>query len=203
MAFRYYAVRVGRKTGIYTNVKSAESNIKGVTGSQMKGFNDKDQANNWINHLTQKPKHRDLNNRNIVVYTDGSHNKKADQYGSGVVITRHSKIIAELSIMGSEEEYTVSNQAPGELFAVIYALQWAVEHGCNHVEINYDFSTAKHLALGQCIARTPVSKEYYRRFHELAHVIGTQNITFTKIKAHSGDPGNARADQLARSACGN
>lgn len=202
MAFRYYAVRVGRKTGIYDKHQSAQSNVHGISGGEMKGFYDREKAQAWINEIAEKPTHRDLTDLNVVAYTDGSYNRKTGAYGSGVVITRHNKIIAEMAVMGMDEEFQKSTHAPGELFAVLMAIQWAIDHGCNEVEICHDFSTASKLAMGLCRATAPVSREYNRRYIELAEVIGDDAISFRKIKAHSGNPGNARADQLARYACG-
>lgn len=202
MAFRFYAVRVGRKPGIYGNYQSAKSNIHKISGGQLKGFNDKEKAQCWIDELTKKADHRDLTNRDIVVYTDGSHNKSAKLYGSGIVIMRRNKIIAEMSIMGNDKEFLKSNQAPGELFAVLYALQWAIDNDCNHITIRHDFSTASKIAQGLCKTNSPVSREYIRRYNKLSKIFGDKNIVFEKVKAHSGDIGNARADRLARIACG-
>lgn len=202
MAFRFYAVRIGRRSGIYTNYESARSSTHKISGAQLKGFNDRDKAKQWLNELAEKPAHRNLTNLNVVAYTDGSHNKKTGEYGSGVVITRHNKVIAEMSVMGAVPDFQKSNQAPGELFAIIYAIQWAVNNRCSQIEIQHDFETASKLARGLCKASAPVSKEYNRLYNELATIIGEDNITFKKIKAHSGNPGNARADQLARIACG-
>lgn len=202
MAFRFYAVRIGRKPGIYTNYQGAKSNTHKISGAQMKGFNDRNKAQAWIDELAKKPKHRDLNDRDIVAYTDGSHNKSKGIYGSGVVIMRRDKIIAEISIMGNEPTFLKSNQAPGELFAILHALQWAIDNKCGHITIRHDFSTASKIAQGLCKATAPVSREYSLRYTGLAKIIGDNNIVFEKVKAHSGDVGNARADRLARIACG-
>lgn len=46
---KYYAVRNGRKNGVYTNWSDCESQVKGHSGSQFKSFKTQAEANSYMN----------------------------------------------------------------------------------------------------------------------------------------------------------
>lgn len=48
---KYYAVRVGRKTGIFNTWKECEEQVKGFSGSIYKSFKTNSEANNWLKEI--------------------------------------------------------------------------------------------------------------------------------------------------------
>lgn len=53
----YYAVRVGYNTGVYEDLNTARNQIRGYSGGQMKGFNMRDDALDYLYENTDKTKY--------------------------------------------------------------------------------------------------------------------------------------------------
>ena len=102
---------------------------------------------------------------------------------------------------GSEPEYVVSHQIPGEVFGCIAAIEKAVQLGIEHLVIFYDYAGIGHWATSgkRWKAEKPISKEYVRRYDALSEKI---KVNFYHVKAHSQIAGNELVDQLAKQAVG-
>ena len=49
---KVYAVRNGRKTGIFTSWAECKAQVEGFPGARFKGFTDPNEATKWLNLLS-------------------------------------------------------------------------------------------------------------------------------------------------------
>ncbi|GCF92118.1 hypothetical protein NRIC_00090 [Enterococcus florum] len=193
---KYYAVKKGRKTGVFTTWANCQEQIKGYSGAIYKSFATKSEAEAFVKGDSAK-KTKLRNEDSLIAYVDGSFDKKRQAYGSGIVLLKGNTILEELSIPGKHKEFTESYQIAGEVFGVLEAVSWAIKHQYSDIEIHYDYEGIEKWALGYWRANKPVSQYYVEAFKPLSKKI---DVSFTKVKAHSGDTYNDLADELAKKA---
>ncbi len=152
--------------------------------------------------------HLDTNTLPLVMpkayaFVDGSYNANYNGkavYGYGGIVHING-IEAYIQGNGSEEEYVVSHQIPGEVFGSIKAIEKAIEMGADHIVIFYDYAGIGHWATSgkRWKAEKPIAKEYVRRFDELSKKI---KVNFYHVKAHTQIEGNEMVDRMAKQAVG-
>lgn len=202
MTQKFYAVRKGRKTGIYQSWAECQTQITGFSGAIYKSFSTEEEAEQFLEE--EKPdlslkKQEILTNEEIVVaYVDGSFEQTMGKYAYGCVILFKGDLV-ELSGTGAEEEYLSMHNVAGEILGSIYAIQWAIAHQAKKVHIYYDYEGIERWANGDWKANKKKTKEYQKFIQESRKKIA---ITFTKVAAHTGVELNERADQLAKQALG-
>ncbi len=64
----YYAVRNGRKVGVYESLEEAQNQVKGVSGSEWKKFKNLEDANKYIEEGPAKVYYAVRNGRKVGVY---------------------------------------------------------------------------------------------------------------------------------------
>lgn len=194
---KFYAIRVGRKPGIYTTWPEAQKQVIKFAGAQYKSFPTKAEAEAYINGGNQM-KQSDGHPKDVLLaYVDGSFNKVMRQYGSGIVFLKNEAVLAKLSIPGNDPLYVDSYQIAGEVIATVEAVKWAKEQGETRVVIYYDYQGIESWATGDWKASKPVSQNYKKAFDEVAQ--GMQ-VDFVKVKSHTGVEFNEMADELAKHA---
>jgi ribonuclease HI len=115
--------------------------------------------------------------------------------GYGAVLLKDGEVVTELS--GGVERDIKSRQVAGELVAVMRLLTYCADHSIDAVEIFYDYTGIEMWATGRWKTNTPLTQRYVA-FVKRSPV----NITWQKVKSHSGDTWNDRADELARQGAG-
>ncbi|MGM0216560.1 ribonuclease H1 domain-containing protein [Enterococcus sp. AZ109] len=188
---KFYAIRIGRKPGVYNTWGEAQKQVSGFKGAIFKSFPTKEEAESFVNMSTKDTP--TLPNE-YQAYVDGSFNKGRQQYGSGVVILKGDQIIEELSFGGNDPKYVSSYQIAGEVFACIEAVKWAKANDVKKIKIYYDYQGIASWAEKQWAANAPIAQAYVALFDELAKDVTVQ---FVKVKGHSGDKLNDLADELA------
>lgn len=97
---KFYAVAAGRKTGIFTDWPSAESQVKGFAGAKYKSFPSRAEAESWLdnpvytaqNGAKKSPSRKatqaqpPIGADALVIYTDGGSINNPGPGGYGVVI---------------------------------------------------------------------------------------------------------------------
>ena len=134
-------------------------------------------------------------------YVDGSFSN--EKCGWGVVIcdgpyTRASVLYEANGVLVDDNGH---RQIGGELKAAMVALWWAIQHGVHEMEIVYDYDGIRKWVTGEWHAKKPMTKTYQRWMRNQIETNGIL-VYWKHVKGHSGDPGNERADQLAKDATG-
>lgn len=190
---KYYAVKNGRKSGIYTTWEQCKAQVEGFSGAVYKSFSTQQEALDYLNDYQVSGSKADC-----VAYVDGSYDHSILAYGSGVVVLYNKKKYT-CSKMNNHKELVGMRNVAGEIEASMIAMRFAKEHGCKHLEICYDYEGIEKWCTGVWQANKPGTqayRDYYKKMSEC------MEITFTKIKSHSGNALNDEADELAKKALG-
>lgn len=199
MSKKYYAVRAGRKPGIYQTWADAKTQVSGFKNAEFRSFKTLKEAENFINPAPIKPSTAS-DDETVIAYVDGSFDQKSNRYSYGAALIQNDQVIETLTRVGNNPKYQASRQIAGEVFGAIHAIHWAINKGYKKIIIHYDYLGIEKWALGEWKANKDVSKDYIETYHKLAPKIDVQ---FVKVKAHSGVEYNELVDQLAKDALQN
>ena len=220
----YYAVRIGKNPGIYTNWEDCKAQVTGYKGAVFKGFEEKKDAENFMkageaafyeggedertgasgleekegNRINGIIKGEDEFFSEITAYVDGSF-LKGKVFGCGCVIIKDGEVIAEISEAYEDEGLASMRNVAGEIKASELAMRYALDNGYASVSIYHDYQGIASWCLGDWKtnkAGTIAYKEFYDSIKDRLRVY------FVKVKGHSGDTYNDMADNLAKKAVG-
>ena len=231
--FKVYAVKKGRKTGVFKTWAECEAQTKGFPGPVFKGFMSEEEANAWLSSSTtgfptkakvKKEEVIDAQNFNpdtffaddhldtnalppvmpeAYAFVDGSFNEfheEGARYGYGGIV--HVNGVDEpIKGHGSEVEFVVSRQIPGEVFGALAAIEKAIELGVKHLVVFYDYNGIGHWATSgkRWKAESAIARKYVERYDELSSQI---KVNFYHVKAHDEIEGNELADRMAKAEVG-
>ncbi len=190
----YYAVRKGRKTGIFESWEECQKHITGYSGAEFKKFKELHQAETYLSaESLNNAANDDLSG--LHAYIDGSFSTKQQEAGYGVVILFDGEIIH--TIKGSSKKYIDMRNVAGELFAAAVSIKWALDNGYQSISLHHDYSGIAHWAKGEWKTNQEGTINYKKFIDDISKKI---NISFVKVKGHSGDTYNDMADKLAKEA---
>lgn len=201
---KYYAVKVGRKIGIFNTWNECQKLVIGYPGAVYKSFATEKEAHDFLyNNNTLKNDIKKLNsdikaNEIVIAYVDGSYFDDIKRYSYGCVLFYQEK---KYTLSGSDNapDYVTMRNVAGEIMGCITAISWALEHKAKKIKIYYDYEGIEKWALGIWKANkkgTIKYKEY------ISQVINDIEISFVKVAAHTGVEYNEEADMLAKSELG-
>lgn len=191
---KYYAVKKGRNPGIYTSWDSCLEEVKGYSGAIYKSFKTLEDANEFMTGIKEEI---EIGPNSAIAYVDGSYNQKLKVYGAGVVYITEGE---EIELMKSfDDDYHSHRNVAGEVKASELAITKAIEDKKNQIVIYHDYQGIASWATGDWKTNNDLTKSYKKFIDEARKNIG---IDFVKVKGHSNDKYNDRADSLAKTACG-
>ncbi|MBU1565748.1 MAG: ribonuclease HI [Proteobacteria bacterium] len=215
MKKKFYAVALGRRSGIFTDWPSAEAQVKGFAGAKYKSFPSEEEAGAWLeNPVYAKKEHCQNNNAPvqvlpeprpgaIIVFTDGGCINNPGPGGYGVVIQEGPEERLEMS-----GGYRLTTNNRMEMTAALVALEKL--RGCGApIDLYSDSSylvngitkgwARKWRNNGWCKADggVVVNVDLWQRLLLLAEAL---DVRFHWLKGHVGNEGNERCDKLAVSA---
>jgi ribonuclease HI len=124
-------------------------------------------------------------------YVDGSYLDGG--IGYGVVILQQGKAVAELSGPVEDGALQGMRQVGGELQAVYKAVKWCQANDVHDVSIYYDYEGIEKWATGAWRGNNPATQAYAAQMSN-----PPIEIHWQKVRSHSGDRWNERADELAK-----
>ena len=191
---KYYAVKKGRKTGVFSTWEECESMVKGFKGALYKSFSSLEDAQNYLNEQTPS-----FHNQGLIAYVDGSFNQKTGEYGYGCVLIDGQQVILKVNGKGKHPDYVSMRNVAGEIAGAHQAICYAIEHQYPMICIYYDYEGIEKWANHTWTARRQGTQAYQTFIDESRQKI---EIHFIKVLAHSGDLYNEMADLLAKKAVG-
>lgn len=214
MALKYYAVKSGKSTGIFTSWEKCKEQVHGYAGAIYKSFKTRDEAENYMSGESSRP-YEDMPedeqdyidycaaNKAAVAYVDGSYNIATEEFSCGVVMFTADGIQrisekADISIPHEKELAAMRNVA-GEIKGSMWAMTYCMENGITQLTIHYDYEGIARWCTGEWKTNKAGTIEY-RRFYDT--VKQGVNVKFVKVKGHSGVKFNEEADLLAKAALG-
>lgn len=200
---KYYAIKRGRKTGIFNSWNECKSNIEGYSNAIYKSFTSYEDAKKFLyndntslsNTETSDVMQNEEQLRTIEAYVDGSYNEKLRKYSYGCVLL--GETTAKLSGIGSDIKNITMRNVAGEILGAMKAIEWAVQNKYEKVIVYHDYEGIARWALGEWKANLIGTKNYVDFIKNYRKLI---RIEFRKVVAHSGNYYNEQADSLARQA---
>ena len=220
MKKKVYAVRNGRKTGLFMSWDDCKKQVDAFPGARYKSFTDADEAWKWLNGedvpsvrkptRSRTPARKSITaerpfaadeDQDFVIYTDGSCLRNPDGPGGWAVVARNVAT-GEVTELSDGHPSTTNNRM--ELQAAIMALRCAPEgtkvalytdsqylkNGITKWMVNWKRRGWKK-ADGQ-----PVLNQ--GQWMELDKLYESHTVTFHWVKGHVGVALNERCDQLAK-----
>lgn len=83
---KYYAVKKGRKTGVFSTWEECQSMVNGFKGAVYKSFPTFNEAQAYLDEQPQS-----FDGYGLIAYVDGSYNQKTKEYGYGCILIEGQK----------------------------------------------------------------------------------------------------------------
>lgn len=207
---KYYAVKKGRKTGVYYTWEECKAVVMGFPGAIYKSFPTFDEALAFIKSGAAAPKSQkpsaEKKETNLVplaadqsyAYVDGSFNAVTGVYGYGVILVTETGRY-EFSGSDSDAELASMRNVSGEIEGSMRAVKEAIELGIKSLVIYYDYMGIECWAKGTWKTNKEGTKHYKEYMQAQREKI---QIQFHKVAAHTGVELNEAVDQLAKKAVG-
>jgi ribonuclease HI len=202
VAKKYYAVKKGKKTGIFNSWDECQSYVAGFSNAQYKSFKTYDEANAYLNNNNNDslvsnvlPEIPSNSSDCLIAYVDGSYNDVKKIYSYGVVLlTDPPKTYSKAD---NKPELVEHRNVAGEVLGAMASMNYAKKHGYKQIIIYHDYEGIAKWPLREWKAKKPFTKEYTMFFDGISQFI---KIKFMKVAAHTGDTYNELADKLAKKA---
>lgn len=227
MAKKVYAVKVGRKTGLFATWAECEAQVKGYMGAKFKGFGSREEAEAWLRGETASASPRAVGGRPLgelnlfgesamkqersaaftgeadyVIYTDGSCLRNPDGPGGWAAVVTENATGQVREISGGDPS-TTNNRM--ELMAAIKALS-AVPEGAK-VMLYTDSQYMKNGFTRHWLAgwkrngwKTAKGTPVLNQelWRALDAAFSARQVEFQWVKGHVGVAANERCDELAK-----
>ena len=199
MGKKYYAVKKGRKNGIYSTWAECKKQVDGFSGAIYKSFTDYDTA---LRFVKGEAKQKDTGIKelesecDVYAYIDGSYDNRKKVYGSAILLFIKGEKIS-YKFAGNRPELINLRNVAGEIEAAKYAMQYAYDKGIKQIRLYYDYAGIEMWAKKDWKANLDFTREYVAFYENIAKQV---NVIFSKVKAHTGEQYNEEADSLAKSA---
>lgn len=134
----------------------------------------------------------------ISAYVDGSYDEQYGCWGCGIVLLPEQDKETHYELTGNGTKYNQHWQIAGELYGAAIATRWCIQNGYTHLHLYYDYLGVEKWATCEWKRRKDLAIQYSMAMRDYMCYI---NITFHKVKSHTGDRFNEMADKLAKEAC--
>lgn len=195
---KFYAVRNGRHTGIFSTWEECRNEVHGYSGAEYKSFTDRTAAEEYMIGGQSKFEDPCAESEKACAYVDGSFNVKTKEYSYGAVIFFNGETYTYSEKFNNPENASMRNVA-GEISGAMRAMRFCTENGIKALDIYYDYEGIEKWCTGAWKTNKSGTAAYKKYYDETAK---TLCVSFHKVKGHSGDKYNDMADRLAKDALG-
>ena len=192
---KFYAVKKGKKTGIFSTWDECKEQVTGFKGAVYKSFKTLSEAEAFLERNEEKIENIEEVD-GVYAYIDGSFDRINGIYGSGVVIVDGDKK-HEYKHAGNREDYAQLHNVAGELEAAKFVMWYAVDKKIKEITLFYDYQGIEAWAVGDWQANLPYTQDYVKFYNKVKSVV---KVNFVKVKAHTGVELNEVVDKLAKEA---
>lgn len=192
---KFYAVKKGKKTGIFSTWDECKEQVTGFKGAVYKSFKTLSEAEAFLERNEEKIENIEEVD-GVYAYIDGSFDRINGIYGSGVVIVDDDKK-HEYKHAGNREDYAQLHNVAGELEAAKFVMWYAVDKKIKEITLFYDYQGIEAWAVGDWQANLPYTQDYVKFYNKVKSVV---KVNFIKVKAHTGVELNEVVDKLAKDA---
>ena len=212
---KFYAVKQGRKTGIFLTWDDCKKQVMGYPGAIYKSFGTREEAEAYLGvtgaQTDQKDREAGItrsvssgNNKSentenaVEIYVDGSYHAATKEFSYGMVVLVDGKE-EKFSQKMTDPELAQMRNVAGEIKGSEAAMQYALDHKIPSIIIYHDYQGIASWCNGDWKANKPGTIAYRVFYREASRKI---KIQFRKVKGHSNDKYNDMVDQLAKEALG-
>ncbi len=210
---KYYAVLDGhsKKPMILETWDQCKKEVTGAKGVKYKSFLKREDALSFIRlHGENLPAEKRLMRKEestlprvidqvedqVVIYVDGSYEISTERYAYGLVVVLDEKEVhAECEAV--KGEYSSMRNVAGEVMGAMKAMTYAKEQGYKNLVLYFDYQGIESWALGTWKRNNALTMGYHEFYQNMRKDL---HVKFRKVKGHSGDRYNDRADELAKAA---
>lgn len=194
MASKFYAVKQGKKTGIFNTWAECKAQVMGYSGAIYKSFPTKREAEYYLTGFEEAKE--DSAESEVVAYVDGSYDVKTGAFSYGALIFYQGETYEFAEKYAGDELASMRNVA-GELKGAEKAMQFSLDHQAASLTIYHDYLGIAYWCTGAWQAKKPGTQAYQRFYTKVRESV---DVTFVKVKGHSGDYYNDLVDLLAKKA---
>lgn len=195
MATKYYAVKAGKKIGIFLTWEECKEQVNGFSGASYKSFTSKEEAENFLNSGIKKTV---PDKSGVIAYVDGSYHMHTKEFSYGMVILKDGKEYC-FSEKFEDPELALMRNVAGEIMGAKAAMEYALQQGIKSLIIYHDYEGIAKWCLNEWKTNKEGTKKYKEFYDSIKDKI---QIQFVKVKGHSNDKYNDMADRLAKDALG-
>lgn len=212
---KFYAIKQGRKTGMFLTWDDCKKQVMGYPGAIYKSFGTREEAEAYLGvtgaQTDQKDREAGItrsvssgNNKSentenaVEIYVDGSYHAATKEFSYGMVVLVDGKE-EKFSQKMTDPELAQMRNVAGEIKGSEAAMQYALDHEIPSIIIYHDYQGIASWCNGDWKANKPGTIAYRDFYREASRKI---KIQFRKVKGHSNDKYNDMVDQLAKEALG-
>lgn len=198
MAKKYYAVRKGRKTGVFETWNECKAAVSGFSGAAYKSFTSREEAMDFVTADSKADEDRDEKQSEAFAYVDGSYDDTTKSYSYGMVMMVKDDELHFNKKFEKDDMSDMRNVA-GEIQGSMAAMQYCLDNKIKSISIFYDYEGIEKWCNGDWKAKKEGTQKYVEFYKNASKYV---DVDFIKVKGHSGDKYNDMADELAKKALG-
>lgn len=205
---KYYAVKQGKDgiSGIFLSWEDCRVQVQGVKGAIYKSFPTLEEAEAFLGRMGagKEEKKRETDDvipkeaGRAIAYVDGSFRSDTEEFSCGAVLFWNGEQ-QEFSRKFKDPELASMHNVAGEILGAGVVIRYCLEHQIPALTIYHDYEGVAKWALGEWKATKPGTQSYASYCNKAKEKL---DLSFVKVRGHSGDKWNDRADRLAREALG-
>ena len=142
MAKKYYAVKKGRKTGVFETWDECKQSVSGFSGAAYKSFTTREEASAFVNgtksNNDKEETDEDDKQSEAFAYVDGSYDDTTKSYSYGMVMMNKDEELYFSKKFDKDDMSDMRNVA-GEIQGSMAAMQYCLDHDIKSISIFYDY----------------------------------------------------------------